>query len=343
MTQPINRPGENLPERVAAPHPRPDLACRQIDLQPHPVNTESGKIHCYFIGLTPPIKSGGNALSPSPYGERAEISTARKPGGPRVRGSRLFGAIILTMHTFIAMAQPASAQTRRSATEFLSPDLRAQQADDGANPGMLWVSQGAQLWSTQPAADGAKSCAGCHGDSAASMKGTATRYPQVDAASGQLLNLEGRINQCRTTRQNQSALTYESDELLGLTAFVAHQSRGMPLAVKTDGAAAPFFEAGKAFYVERQGQLNVSCAQCHDDRVGNRLRGDTISSGLTGAYPAYRLDWQKAGSLHRRLRACSLGVRAVQLPAGSAEYLALELYLNWRGAGTPIETPGIRK
>jgi L-cysteine S-thiosulfotransferase len=242
----------------------------------------------------------------------------------------------------LMFATPTVAQTRKSATEFLSPDLKAQQADDGANPGMLWVSQGAKLWSTPPTG-AAKSCAGCHGDDAASMKGAATRYPQVDATSGQLLNLEGRINQCRITRQNQPALAYETDELLGLTAFVAHQSRGQPLAVKTDGPAAPFYEAGKVFYFERQGQLNVSCAQCHDDRVGNRLRGDIISSGLTGAYPAYRLDWQKAGSLHRRLRACSLGVRAVQLPAGSAEYLALELYLNGRGAGTPIETPGIRK
>jgi L-cysteine S-thiosulfotransferase len=254
----------------------------------------------------------------------------------------------------------AHAQSRRSASEFLSPDLKAQQADDGANPGMLWVEQGAKLWSAAPVSSGsnsgansgpnsgpnsgdAKSCASCHAEAAASMKGVATRYPQVDAATGQLLNLEARINQCRTVRQGQPALAYETDELLGLTAFVAHQSRGLAMAPAVDGPAAPFFAAGKAFYFERQGQLNVSCAQCHDDNVGRRLRGDTISSGLTGAYPAYRLDWQKAGSLHRRLRACSLGVRAVILPAGSPEYLALELYLNWRAAGTTIETPGIRK
>jgi L-cysteine S-thiosulfotransferase len=271
-------------------------------------------------------------------------------GGGRERTERIAvfcrsAGFLAGVHFLLILfaATCASAQTRRSATEFLSPDLKAQQADDGANPGMLWVSQGAKLWSAAPPAGAGKSCAGCHGEAAASMKGVATRYPLVDAASGQLLNLEGRINQCRTVRENQPALAYETDELLGLTAFVAHQSRGLPLAAKIDGTAAPFYAAGKAFYFERQGQLNVSCAQCHDDRVGNRLRGDTISSGLTGAYPAYRLDWQKAGSLHRRLRACSLGVRAVQLPAGSPEYLALELYLNWRGTGSIIETPGLRK
>lgn len=257
----------------------------------------------------------------------------------RARPSTALAVLILALLN----AASTAAQTRRSATEFLSPDLQAQQADDGANPGMLWVSEGAKLWATPPDSGAGKSCAGCHGETGDAMKGTATRYPQVDQKSGELLNLEGRINQCRTTRQGLPPLAYETDELLGLTAFVAHQSRGMSLAPKTDGSAAPFFAAGKAFYFERQGQLNVSCAQCHDDRVGSRLRGDTISSGLTGAYPVYRLDWQKSGSLHRRLRACSLGVRAVQLPAGSPEYLALELYLNWRGTSTPIETPGLRK
>jgi L-cysteine S-thiosulfotransferase len=243
-------------------------------------------------------------------------------------------------------ATPAAAEPRRSATEFLSPDLRAQQADDGANPGMLWVSQGAKLWSSAPR-DGAPSCSGCHDkprvETAEAMRGAATRYPQIDVANGQLLNLEGRINQCRTARQGVPPLAYESDNLLGLTAFVANQSRGLPFNVRTDGPAAAHLQAGRAFYFERQGQLNISCAQCHDDNVGRHLRGDTISSGLTGAYPAYRLDWQKAGSLHRRLRACSLGVRAVILPAGSPEYLALELYLNARGSGTLIEAPGIRK
>jgi L-cysteine S-thiosulfotransferase len=259
------------------------------------------------------------------------------------------GARITLLVLALLAISPASTEPRWSATEFLSPDLQAQQADDGANPGMLWVSQGAKLWTASPTARApagtagtVKSCAGCHGD-VSTQRGVATRYPQVDAASGQLVNLEGRINQCRTVRQSQPALAYESDDLLGLTALVAHQSRGLPLSPRIDAPAAPYLEAGRAFYFQRQGQLNVACAQCHDDQVGRHLRGDAISSGLTGAYPAYRLDWQKAGSLHRRLRACALGVRAVQLPAGSPEYLALELYLNWRGTGTLIETPGLRK
>jgi len=241
-----------------------------------------------------------------------------------------------------ASLQTAAAEPLTSAREFLPAELKVLQADDGANPGMLWVERGQKLWSTPDGAQ-SKSCAQCHGEAAASMRGVAARYPAIDAASGRLMNLELRINNCRTANMAATPLKYESDDLLALTAFIANQSRGMPVAVRTDGPAAAHLEAGKTFYFERQGQLNLSCSQCHDDNVGRRLRGDRISSGLPTAYPAYRLDWQKMGSLHRRLRACSLGVRAEQLDFGSQQYLDLELYLAVRAAGAEIETPGVRK
>lgn len=242
----------------------------------------------------------------------------------------------------LGAATPGRAGDMVSAGDLLSPELKAMQADDGANPGMLWVEQGAGLW-RQPAGSAGKSCAACHGDAAASMKGVAARYPAVDAPTGKLMNIELRINACRETHMHAPPLAYESNELLALTAYIAFQSRGMPLAVRVDGPAAPHLEAGKAFFFRREGQLNVACNQCHDDNVGRRLRGDRISSGLPTGYPAYRLEWQTLGSLHRRLRACSLGVRAHQFPPGAPEYVDLELYLASRAAGRPIEAPGVRK
>ena len=236
----------------------------------------------------------------------------------------------------------AQAEPRTSATHFLPPELKAQQADDGANPGMLWVERGDKLWRTREGPKAA-SCEGCHGDATSSMRGASARHPQVDPSSGRLLNLEGRINNCRTSHMDLPPLKYESDDLLGLTAYIARQSSGLRFSVKIDGASAPHYEAGKRFFFERQGQLNIACNQCHDDLVGRKLRGDTISSGLPTGYPVYRLDWQKMGSLHRRLRACALGVRAEQLDLGAPEYLDLELYLAARAGDATIEAPAIRK
>lgn len=240
----------------------------------------------------------------------------------------------------LLLAGPSIAEVLSGST-FLSPELRRQQDDPTRNPAWFWVEQGQELFAREPA--GGEACIGCHKDPVASLRGAAARYPQVDAATGGLLNLEGRIEQCRSERQKQPAFGHESSELLSLTAYVASLSRGLPMSVRTDGAARPFYEAGKSFFERRQGQLNLSCQQCHDGLVGQKLRGDTISHGAGTGYPAYRLEWNTVGSLQRRLRACSLGVRATQFDYGSPEYLALELYLAGRAQGLPVETPAMRR
>ncbi len=226
----------------------------------------------------------------------------------------------------------------RSGIAFAGADVRGMQADDLANPGFLWVERGERLW--RDASDGA-SCASCHGD--ASMRGVAARYPAYDAGSGTVLDLEARINDCRVRRQKREALPRESDDLLGLTAYVAMRSRGMPLAVRIDGPAAAAFDRGRAFYGARHGQMNLSCAQCHDRNWGKRLYAETLSQGHGNAFPAYKLEWQTLGSLQRRIRACLFGVRAEMPPPGAAELTDLELFLAWRAQGLPLESPGVRR
>jgi len=229
----------------------------------------------------------------------------------------------------------------RSGREFVSPETRDQQDDLAVNPGMLWVAQGEKLWH-EPAGAGGRACASCHGEPG-SLAGVAARYPRYDAALGRVLNLEARIRHCRSERQGADPLAYESQPLLALTALVAYQSRGAPLAVSIDGPARPAFEAGRSLYHERQGQLDLACADCHERFWGRRLRAERISQGHPNGFPAYRLEWQTLGSLHRRLRACFQGVRAEPFAAGSPELVSLELYLAWRAQGLPVETPAVRR
>ena len=228
----------------------------------------------------------------------------------------------------------------RSGVEFAGADVRAMQADDFANPGMLWVDRGERLW-REPA--GGKSCASCHGEARTSMRGVATRYPAHDPTSGQVLDLEARINDCRVHRQQLPPLARESDDLLGLEAFVAQQSRGLPMAVRVDGAAGATFERGRAFYFTRHGQMNLSCAQCHDGHWGKKLYSETLSQGHGTAFPAYKLEWQALGSLQRRIRACMYGIRAQMPDYGAPELTDVELYLAWRAQGLPVEAPGVRR
>jgi sulfur-oxidizing protein SoxA len=226
--------------------------------------------------------------------------------------------------------------------EFASDDTRKLQADDFANPGMLWVARGEKLWG-ESAGKGGKSCAACHGNAAKSMMGVAARYPRVDPGAARLVNLEGRINLCRSRNQQAEPLKPESEELLGLTAYVASQSRGMPVAVTLDLQNRKNFERGRDLYMSRIGQMNLACTHCHDRNWGRQLLADTISQGHGNAYPIYRLEWQSAGSLARRIRACYFGLRAEMPPYGAQELLDLELYLAWRGNGLPVESPGVRR
>ncbi|MEP6702307.1 MAG: sulfur oxidation c-type cytochrome SoxA [Betaproteobacteria bacterium] len=257
----------------------------------------------------------------------------------------LHDPIRATLHVASAQTGPEpkrEIESPRSGVTFNSRDVQQLQDDDAANPGMLWVAQGKQLWN-EPAGADQKSCASCHGDAAKSMRGVAAGYPVYDAGEQNIVNIEGRINQCRTKRQHADALRYESDPLLSLTAYVAHESRGMPVTASIAGPARPHFDAGRANYVTRQGQLNVSCAQCHEKNWGRTLLAEPISQGQSNGYPAYRFEWQAMGSLHRRLRACQIGIRAEQSAPGSQELLDLELYLAWRAEGLPIEAPGVRR
>ena len=254
-----------------------------------------------------------------------------------------FAAVALVSVCSLSSIAPAAEipqSDRRSGTAFMTRETQAMQEDDRANPGMLAVLDGEALWKDAP--PGAKACAGCHGDAATSMKGVAARYPAFDDARGRPINLEQRINLCRTEHQDAPAFAWETRELNALAAYVAHQSRGMPITAGSDARSRPFVEAGRTLFNRRQGQLDLSCAQCHDDNWGKRLAGSVIPQAHPTGYPEYRLEWQSIGSLQRRLRSCIFGVRAEPLAYGAPEQVNLELYLMWRARGMPLETPAVR-
>jgi sulfur-oxidizing protein SoxA len=242
----------------------------------------------------------------------------------------------------LLLATWALAQAPRSGLDFQGEDVRRLQQDDFANPAMLWVARGEAAWQAKRGSAG-KSCADCHGDVASSMRGMAARLPAWDKRLGRVSTLEARINACVTREQRAPEFAPEADDLVGLLAFVTLQSRGLPLKVDATGPAAPVLERGRQLFMTRFGQMNLACTHCHDRKVGQILLMEKISQGQPTAWPAYRLEWQSAGTLERRLRACFLGVRA-EMPAYRSEDLtALQLFLAKRAQGLALEAPGVRR
>jgi sulfur-oxidizing protein SoxA len=254
-------------------------------------------------------------------------------------GGRL-AAVVFSLLGFAVAAEIPLAE-RRSGYDFMGRETRAMQDDDAVNPGMLWVLDGEALWNRKSGAAG-RACADCHGDARTGMKGIAARYPAFDAARRRPVNLEQRINICRTDRQQATPLALEGRDLLSLSAYVARQSRGLAIEVVIDERTKPFLDAGRETFFRRQGQLHLACTQCHDDRWGAKLAGNPIPQAHPTGYPLYRLEWQGLGSLQRRLRNCYIGMRAEPHAYGAPDFVDLELYLMWRARGMKVEAPGVR-
>ncbi len=204
---------------------------------------------------------------------------------------------------------------KRSGYTYAKPETRAIQDDEFENPAFLWVDYGEELWDTADGSEG-KACASCHESASDSMASVGATYPVFAPELGKPINIEQRINQCRTERMGAEPWKWESDQLLSMTTFVRHQSMGMPMSPVVDGEVAPFFEKGKAYYEQRRGQLDLACMHCHQFYAGGQLRANILSQGQPNGFPTYRLKWQKVGSLHRRFRGCNSQVRAERLPYG---------------------------
>ena len=235
----------------------------------------------------------------------------------------------------------AQTDPRRSGFDFMGPAIQAMQRDDTQNPAMLWVQDGEALWNRDAGKSG-KSCASCHAQAQSSMRGVAARYPAIDELTKRPVNLGQRINLCRQNHQKAPALANESQDLLSVEAYVALQSRGQPVTPPVDPRLEPFVAHGKQLFTQRMGQLNLSCAACHDQFAGQRLGGSPIPQAYANGYPTYRLEWQALGSFQRRLRNCMAGVRAEPYPYGAQEAVELQLYLAARAKGMLMEAPAVR-
>ncbi len=227
-----------------------------------------------------------------------------------------------------------------SGWRFRSDETQAFQMDDFDNPAMLGAEAGLDAWSTAEGSEG-KSCADCHGD-AEEMAGVKAVYPKWNEGAGELRTIEQQINDCRENRMGAEAWKYAGGDMTDMVALLASVSRGLPVNVAIDGPVQEIWEKGKEIYYTRYGQLELSCANCHEDNYGNMIRADHLSQGQVNGFPTYRLKNTKLNSVHDRFKGCVRDTRAETFSPGSDEFIALELYVTSRGNGLSVEGPSVR-
>jgi L-cysteine S-thiosulfotransferase len=227
-----------------------------------------------------------------------------------------------------------------SGWHYREDETRALQRDDFDNPGMVFADRALDGWNAETGAQG-ESCASCHGGPE-SMAGLRAVTPRVDAETGELMLIENYVNECVTERMGQEAWGMTSEKMKDMLALISLQSRGEVVNIQIDGPAAPFWQLGKEIYYTRYGQLEMSCANCHEDNAGNMIRADHLSQGQVNGMPVYRLKDAGMVSAQQRFVGCVRDTRAETFRAGSDEFKALELYVASRGNGLSVEGVGVR-
>lgn len=256
--------------------------------------------------------------------------------------------LVINEETEIVTRAPVPEHMEESAVDelmsgwlFRKEGTRDMERDDFDNPGMIFVDQAQDAWDTVEGSEG-KSCASCHGDVEDSMKGVRAVYPKWNDSAEKVYTLANQINDCRTERMGAKAYKYTGGKMAAMEALISVQSRGMPVNVKIDGPAQATWEKGKDMYYSRTGQLELSCASCHEENYGNMIRADHLSQGQINGFPTYRLKNAKLNTTHARFKGCVRDTRAETYKPGSDDFVALELYVASRGNGLSVAAPAVR-
>ena len=171
-------------------------------------------------------------------------------------------------------------------------------------------------------------------------------FPYYDSATGKVITLESAINDCRS-KNGEEPLKWQKGDIADVSAYMAYTSRGNKtnVTVPADEGAQAAYKRGKAHFYAKRGQLNMSCADCHQWNAGNRIRADLLSPALghTTHFPVYRSKWGGLGTMHRRYGGCNKQVRAKPYKPQSDEYRTLEYFHTYMSNGLVMNGPGARK
>jgi sulfur-oxidizing protein SoxA len=293
-----------------------------------------------------------NTLMP-PYGSNERLNLPAL--SQNLLTQKQIDAVVDTLTTFTQ----APVVTKDNATTQVpaAAGLAQLQSANAMNPIGLWIDEGKRKWE--------KDCTSCH--VLEKVVKAVPNFPKLDA-SQKLINLEDQISVCRqrvdktlaasaSTFASLSAFasastqsfTNDDNPTLELSTFLNDSAQQLAINIAPPTEQSHFaiwkqnLAEGEKLFKTRLGQMNLSCQQCHDGKVGASMRAQKITAGHPTGFPAYRISWQGLGSIERRIRACYSGVQA-QVPAQQDIRLRqLELYLKSRAQDMPLEGPSTRQ
>lgn len=231
----------------------------------------------------------------------------------------------------------------------------------GDNPAELMEMQGEALWTTRRGPRNA-SLEQCDlGLGPGKVAGAYARLPRWFEDAGRVQDLEARLAWCMVRHQGlrheEAVAKPYSDQgqpatdMEALSAWIAGQSRGVPIAVPQDHPREKqAFELGRQLFFYRAGPYDFSCATCHS-QAGKRIRLQTLPNLLDPAsaksafstWPGYRISQGALRTIEWRMGDCARQQRLPQLQFTSDAAIALITYMGVQANGEPMAAPGLKR
>jgi sulfur-oxidizing protein SoxA len=179
-------------------------------------------------------------------------------------------------------------------------------------------------------------------------------YPMYDLKRGEVVSLTQAINECRVNNGEEKWGTSKGD-MANVEAFFSFSAqeaeKKVDITIPSKEAAAAY-ERGKEYYYSQRGYLKLSCANCHVQGAGQRVRNEYMSPllGHTTHFPTFRLKWgakdkngNGLGTLERRMAGCIKDQGQNPPKHTSKDMKELLYFMSYMSNGMPVDGPDIRK
>ena len=133
-------------------------------------------------------------------------------------------------------------------------------------------------------------------------------YPYYDKNKKELISLTKAVNDCLRAN-GEKAWGTKKGPMAEFQAYWVNESKeaGKKFDIKINSKAEKeAYERGKEYYYSQRGYLKLSCATCHIQGSGQRVRNEVLSPllGQVTHFPVLRLKWTDIGTVERRLSGC---------------------------------------
>ncbi|NCB11234.1 MAG: sulfur oxidation c-type cytochrome SoxA [Erysipelotrichia bacterium] len=172
-------------------------------------------------------------------------------------------------------------------------------------------------------------------------------YPYYDKNKKELISLTKAVNDCLRANGEKEWGT-KKGPMAEFQAYWVNESKeaGKKFDIKINSKAEKeAYERGKEYYYSQRGYLKLSCATCHIQGSGQRVRNEVLSPllGQVTHFPVLRLKWTDIGTVERRLSGCVVDQGQVPPKDESQTMIELLYFLAYMSNDMPVDGPDVRK